>query len=119
MPKLTLSLVASAAMMCAVAGPAWAQGGGPPNHPAITVGGQTFTPLSILTRNMGTAADQAEQFPPHHIIGNIYYVGLKTLASYLIVTPAGDILLDTTYERNVPTIAKSVAQLGFKFSDIK
>ena len=46
-------------------------------------------------------------------------MGLKTLASYLIVTPAGDILLDTTYERNVPTIAKSVAQLGFKFSDIK
>ena len=120
MLKLTLSLVASAAVICAagLAEPAWAQGG-TPNHPTITVGGETFTPLGILTRNMGTPADQAEQFPPHHIIGNIYYVGLKTLASYLIVTPAGDILLDTTYERNVPTIAKSVAQLGFKFSDIK
>jgi metallo-beta-lactamase class B len=68
---------------------------------------------------MGITADQAEQFPPHHIIGNIYYVGVKTLASYLIVTPAGNILIDTTYERNVPTIAKSVGQLGFKFSDIK
>ena len=38
---------------------------------------------------MGTNADQTEHFPPQHIIGNIYYVGLKTLASYLIVTPAG------------------------------
>jgi metallo-beta-lactamase class B len=94
-------------------------GGGTPSHPAVTIDGQTYTPLSILTRNMGTAADQEEQFPPHHIISNIYYVGTKTLASYLIVTSRGNILMDTTYERNVPTIAKSVAQLGFKFSDIK
>src|SRR5262249_39488638 len=51
--------------------------------------------------------------------GNIYYVGTRTLSSFLIVTPAGNILLDSTYERNVPTIRKSVEQLGFKFSDIK
>ena len=108
-----------AAALAALSAPAWAQGGGPPNHPSVTVEGKSYTPLGILTRNMGTTADQAEQFPPHRIIGNIYYVGVKTLASYLIVTPAGNILIDTTYEANVPTIAKSVAQLGFKFSDIK
>jgi metallo-beta-lactamase class B len=68
---------------------------------------------------MGTAADQSEQFGPYHIVGNIYYVGTKTLASFLIVTPAGNILLDSTYERNVPVIQKSVTQLGYKFSDIK
>src|ERR1019366_6211348 len=119
MGKRTLLLAAGLALAAsALILPAWAQGGAP-NHPTITFQDQTYTPLSILTRNMGTAADQAEQFSPHHIIGNIYYVGLKTLASYLIVTPAGDILLDTTYEKNVPTIAKSVAQLGFKFADIK
>src|SRR4029077_8545176 len=28
-------------------------------------------------------------------------------------------LIDSTYERNTPTIRKSVEQLGFKFSDIK
>lgn len=111
--KYMLALLAAAA-----AGPALAQGG-TPTHPTVTVDGQNYTPASILSRNMGTPADQTEQFPPHHIIGNIYYVGLKTLASFLIVTPSGDILLDTTYERNVPTIAKSVEQLGFKFSDIK
>ncbi len=115
LPKRELYLVAS---LVALTSPAWAQGG-MPNHPAVTVDGQTYTPLSIVTGNMGTAADQAEQFPPHHIIGNIYYVGTKTLSSFLIVTPKGNILMDTTYERNVPTIAKSVAQLGFKFSDIK
>ena len=35
------------------------------------------------------------------------------------MTPQGNILIDSTYERNVPVIQKSVEQLGFKFSDIK
>jgi metallo-beta-lactamase class B len=68
---------------------------------------------------MGTEEDQTKQFPPHKIVGNIYYVGTRTLSSFLIVTPAGNILIDSTYERNVPTIQKSVTDLGFKFSDIK
>jgi metallo-beta-lactamase class B len=90
-----------------------------PDHPAVTVHGKTYTPQSILTRNMGTKEDQETALPPHKIIGNIYYVGTRTLSSFLIVTPAGNILIDSTYERNVPTIKKSVEQLGFKFSDIK
>lgn len=90
-----------------------------PDHPSVAVEGRTYTPLSIVTRNMGTKEDQEAQFPPHKIIGNIYYVGTKTLSSFLIVTSAGNILIDSTYERNVPTIKKSVEQLGFKFSDTK
>jgi len=90
-----------------------------PDHPSVTVKGQTLTPRSILSRNMGTPQDQETAFPPHKIIGNIYYVGTKTLSSFLIVTPQGNILIDSTYERNVPVIKKSVEQLGFKFSDIK
>jgi len=90
-----------------------------PDHPSIVVHGQTFTPSSILTRNMGTEADQTTQFPPHKVIGNIYYVGTRTLSSFLIVTPQGHMLLNSTYERNVQGIERSVAQLGFKFSDIK
>jgi metallo-beta-lactamase class B len=90
-----------------------------PDHPSVTVRGRTYTPRSILERNMGTNEDQTAQFPPHKIIGNIYYVGTRTLSSFLIVTPQGNILIDSTYERNVPTIQKSIEQLGFKFSDIK
>ena len=97
----------------------WAQGQGPADHPSVTVRGRTYTPRSILARNMGTEVDQTTQFPPHKIIGSIYYVGTKTLSSFLIVTPQGNILLNSTYERNVPVIQKSVADLGFKFSDIK
>jgi metallo-beta-lactamase class B len=91
----------------------------PPDHPAITFQGRTYTPRSIVERNMRSEADQTGQFPPHKIIGNIYYVGTHTLSSFLIVTPQGNILIDSTWERNVRTIQKSVTQLGFKLSDVK
>lgn len=91
----------------------------PADHPEVTVHGRKFTPRTILARNMGSAEDQTAQFPPHKIIGNLYYVGTRTLSSFLIVTPQGNILINSTYERNVPTIKKSIEQLGFKFSDIK
>jgi metallo-beta-lactamase class B len=114
--KNTLSLAVLASVAMGVT--ALAQQGGP-DHPSVTVRGQVYTPRSILARNMGSAADQETQFPPHKIIGNIYYVGTKTLSSFLIVTPQGNILIDSTYERNVPVVQKSVADLGFTFSDIK
>jgi metallo-beta-lactamase class B len=111
--KVFLALLGIA---CAAA--AFAQQGGP-DHPSVTVHGQVYTPRTILARNMGTPEDQTTQFPPHKIIGNIYYVGTKTLSSFLIVTPQGNILINSTYERNVPVIQKSVTDLGFKFSDVK
>ena len=91
----------------------------PANHPKVSVRGRSYTPKSILSRNMGTREDQQTQFPPHKVIGNIYYVGTKTLSSFLMVTPQGNILVNTTYERSLPAVQKSVDQLGFKFSDIK
>jgi metallo-beta-lactamase class B len=50
---------------------------------------------------------------------NLYYVGTKELASFLIVTPQGNILMNSDYESSVPVIRASVEKLGFKFSDIK
>ena len=96
-----------------------AQGQPPPDRPAVTVRGQTYTPRSILARNMGTDADQTTAFPPHKVIGNIYYVGTRTLSSFLITTPQGHILINTTYERNLPVIGKSIADLGFKLGDVR
>lgn len=112
-----LASLAAAALLPATA--LLGQNAPPPDHPAVTVKGQTYTPRSILARNMGTDADQTSQFPPHKVIGNIYYVGTRTLSSYLVATPQGHILINSTYERNLPVIQKSVADLGFRFSDIK
>jgi metallo-beta-lactamase class B len=111
--------VFAALVMRSVALDAQQRGGGPAEHPAVTVAGRTYTPASILARNMGTTEDQETAFPPHKVVGNVYYVGTRTLSSFLIVTPQGHVLMDSTYERNVPTIKKSVEQLGFKFSDVK
>jgi metallo-beta-lactamase class B len=58
-------------------------------------------------------------FAPFRIAGNLYYVGSEDLASYLIVTPDGDILINSSLEASVPLIRKSVETLGFKFGDIK
>jgi metallo-beta-lactamase class B len=58
-------------------------------------------------------------FPPHHIAGNLYYAGSEDLASYLIVTQQGNILINSSFEENVPLIKNSVEQLGFRFADIK
>jgi len=58
-------------------------------------------------------------FPPHHIARNLYYVGSEDLTSYLIVTPQGNILINSGFDKNVPLIKKSVEQLGFRFADIK
>ena len=90
---------------------------GPPV--SVTVNGKTWTQQELFQRNIGARDDQTTAFPPHKVIGNIYYVGTKSLSSYLITTPKGHILVNSTYERNVPIIQKSIEDLGFKFSDVK
>jgi metallo-beta-lactamase class B len=56
---------------------------------------------------------------PFRIADNLYYVGSQDLASYLVVTPKGDILINSSLESSPALIRKSVEQLGFHFSDIK
>ena len=91
----------------------------PGGWPVVTVHGETWTQATLLQRNLGGRDDQSTAFPPHRVVGNIYYVGTNSLATFLIATPQGHILINSSYERNVPVIQKSVEALGFKFSDIK
>ena len=63
--------------------------------------------------------DWTEPFPPFHIAGNLYYVGSKGLANYLVATPQGNILINSDLEANVPMIEASIEKLGFKFKDTK
>lgn len=77
----------------------------------------------ILFFSITALADQPagwmEPFPPHKIAGNLYYVGSKDLASYLIATPEGHILINSSFEESVPLIRASIETLGFKFADVK
>src|SRR2546421_825626 len=65
------------------------------------------------------SADWTEPFPPFRIAGNLYYVGSKGLANYLITTPQGHILINSDLEQSVPLIRSSVEKLGFRFDDIR
>jgi metallo-beta-lactamase class B len=90
--------------------------------PAHTVLAQDTLPRllpdDLFRRNIGTPEMLDQQFPPHRIIDNVYYVGTGSLAAFLVTTPEGHILVNTNFERNVPTIRDSVQQLGFDFEDI-
>src|SRR3984957_9181229 len=77
--------------------------------------------LMLLPASMFAAENPGwpRQSAPFRIADNVYYVGSKDLASYLVVTPRGDILINSSLETSPPLIQKSVEQLGFHFSDIK
>jgi acetyl esterase/lipase len=78
----------------------------------------TTLALAVATVGQGPS-DWYEPFPAHKVIGNVYYVGSKDLATYLITTPEGHILINSGFERTVPLIQKSVESLGFKMTDVK
>ena len=63
--------------------------------------------------------DWTEPFPPFRIADNLYYVGSKGLANYLVTTPQGNILINSDLEANLPLIQASIEKLGFKFKDTK
>jgi len=63
--------------------------------------------------------DWTRPFPPFRIIGNVYWVGSYDLSTYLITTPAGNILINTGVGDTANQIKASVEQLGFKLSDTK
>jgi metallo-beta-lactamase class B len=88
-----------------------------------SVDGAAQTPIlerqeAMFRRNVGSAEQQRAQFPPHKVVGNLYYVGSESLASFLIATPEGHILINTNWEDGVPNLRKSVEDLGFDFTDI-
>src|SRR5262245_56494278 len=60
-----------------------------------------------------------EPFPAHRVVGNTYYVGSKALATYLITTAEGHILINSSFEETVPLIRVAVESLGFKLQDVK
>ena len=63
--------------------------------------------------------DWNKPFPPHKVIGNVYYVGSAQLASFLITTTDGHILVNSSFETTVPVIRAAVEKLGFTFTDIR
>jgi metallo-beta-lactamase class B len=76
-------------------------------------------PSNATSVAVPSSPDWSEPFPAHRMIGNIYYVGSRGLASYLITTPAWHILINSNLKTPVPMIRESIEKLGFHFSDVK
>jgi metallo-beta-lactamase class B len=77
------------------------------------------TAAQAQAANVSIPPDWINPFPPHRVMGNIYYVGSEGLASYLITTPSGNILINSSLDQSIPLIQASIEKLGFKLSDIK
>src|SRR5262245_87686 len=69
--------------------------------------------------NKNFPANWIRPVQPFKIVGNVYYFGTEDLASYLIATPAGSILIETGVDPNVDLVARNIATLGFKVTDVK
>jgi len=73
-----------------------------------------------VAAGLGMAAPASADDPPEwskpvkpfRIAGNVYYVGTRGLAAYLIVSNQGAILLDGTTAENAPLIERNIEAVG-------
>jgi metallo-beta-lactamase class B len=56
---------------------------------------------------------------PFHVIDTIYYVGTLDLASYLVTTAEGHILIDTGLPENAGAVIDNIRALGFSLRDVR
>jgi metallo-beta-lactamase class B len=85
----------------------------------ITTLFRTLLLFSAAGALFGQQSDWHREFPAFRIAGNLYWVGTADLAVYLIQTPQGNILINSDFPEDVPTIRKSIESLGFKYPDTK
>lgn len=63
--------------------------------------------------------DWSKPYPAFKIVGNLYYVGTYDLACYLLVTPKGNILINTGLTDSYSLIKNNIESLGFSLKDTK
>lgn len=78
-----------------------------------------FFASSFLSAKAQTNPEWTTAQKPFHIAGNLYYVGSRDLAAYLVTTPAGNILINSNLATSPPQIRAAVEELGFKWADTK
>jgi len=80
---------------------------------------QLKTALLLAAAIPALAQKGDKPFPAHRVVGNVYYVGSANYASYLIATPVGHVLINSSFESTVPWIRANIEKLGFRFQDVK
>ncbi|HUB60809.1 MAG TPA: hypothetical protein VL978_08905 [Puia sp.] len=93
MPKLSRFLAVTVAIAALVPSAAIRTNAQTPTRTPVQTPARTTAPT--LAPLPSFQPEWVRDFPPFRIAGNLYYVGTYDLASYLITTPAGDILINT------------------------
>jgi metallo-beta-lactamase class B len=70
-------------------------------------------------KNCEPCASWNEPLEPFRIFGNMYYVGTAGLASILLHSPDGAILVDGGLPQSAPLILANIEKLGFRPADVK
>ncbi len=78
-----------------------------------------FGNAQTVTEPKNNPKEWSQPYEPFRIVGNLYYVGTYDLASYLIVTNKGNILINTGLADSYPIIKSNIEKLGFHYKDIK
>ncbi len=78
-----------------------------------------FGNAQTVTEPKNNPKEWSQPYEPFRIVGNLYYVGTYDLASYLIVTDKGNILINTGLADSYPQIKANIEKLGFRYKDIK
>lgn len=72
----------------------------------------------IESTNRANNANQTRR-EPIRLIDNLWWVGHSAVGAYLITSPEGHILIDTTSTEQAPWTVESIVKAGFKLEDIR
>jgi metallo-beta-lactamase class B len=78
-----------------------------------------FVAFPLLAQNNERDRAWNQPVAPFRIAGNVYYVGVTEVTSFLITTPRGHILLDGGFPESAPLIERNIEKLGFRLHDVK
>src|SRR5215472_9821885 len=90
-----------------------------------TILGTVMAPIKLalvalaLAGAAQTLTPDNQPMEPFRIADHLFYVGSSDIASYLITTGDGDILIDGGYRDTAPQIQANVAKVGARVRDIK
>jgi metallo-beta-lactamase class B len=120
MTRILLGLVLATALTAA---PLAASAGEAGNCPVerITAGLEQLSATGKMPDDVRALINDPaiQRIAPFRAFDNVYFVGICWVSSWLIVDPAGDILIDTLHEPHVDTLLANIAAVGAKPADIR
>lgn len=88
----------------------------PPAADPLAIGGKD---TAWFMDRVGRPDTDSEPQAPFKIMGDVYYVGSNNIASILVATAQGHILIDTGTQKMASVVFPNIVKLGFKPADIK